>query len=154
MNTNIQMIYSGITIEYREESNRWFFEVNGRERSADSLTKAKESIDRPEREKPVKPFARTKAYLMHSYSGDAYQVVDVTSIAERGYSTGVHFWVSVNGQRKKESGYALVEVTEASTRVIEACKQLRAQEEALRAQVRDFEQSLPKMDDQNKLATI
>lgn len=47
MNTSnhIKVIHSGIEILYVEGENKWTFTLRGRDRSADSLAKAKEYID-------------------------------------------------------------------------------------------------------------
>jgi hypothetical protein len=39
--------HDDITITYDEKDNRWHFELRGRQRSAESLAKAKEFIDKP-----------------------------------------------------------------------------------------------------------
>ena len=74
----METVYHEVTITYDERDNRWHFEVEGRERSSESLSKAKEMIDNPPKEKSK--FKRFQAYYKDcSYK---FELVTVTSIAE------------------------------------------------------------------------
>ena len=62
--------YSGITIEYIEDDNKFRFELRGRERKAESLKQAKEWIDKPEPvKKPSKKFERFQVTRSGGYMG-------------------------------------------------------------------------------------
>ena len=57
MEKPLVVTYEGIEIAYIEGSNDWRFELRGRSRRAESLSKAKEFIDKePSKKKPVEPF--------------------------------------------------------------------------------------------------
>lgn len=108
MSEKIQITYDGVEITYVESTNKWNFELRGRERNVDSLQTAKEAIDKPE---PVKkkPFTRVPAFILENlYSSTAKFVpVEVTSIAERQpYSSTPYVWiVGADGHRKRQNVY-------------------------------------------------
>src|ERR1700676_2999182 len=80
--------YEGITITYIEDTDKWNFELRGRERNADTLKGAKEIIDKPD---PVKKktFARIPGYRVSSRIWDKtaknFTKVEVTSVADKTY---------------------------------------------------------------------
>lgn len=82
----ITVEHSGIVITYDEAANLFRFTLRGRERSAESLAKAREAIDKPVKVKG-KPFERFQAWFTQYGS---VQKVEVTSIAEG----GSHVWIS------------------------------------------------------------
>lgn len=98
MTEQIKVTYGGVEIVYVERENRWRFELRGRERSSESLEKAKEAIDRPEPQEK-KPFTRVSAWVS-KYSG--FEKVEVTSIAEGGYGHTRVWTVGTGGRRGKE----------------------------------------------------
>jgi hypothetical protein len=90
----IKHTYRDIEITYIEGNDKWNFTVNGRERNRESLTKAKESIDRAldneVKERPWQPF---EAWYENRYSGNRdYEKVRVTSEADRDYGRR-QFWI-------------------------------------------------------------
>src|ERR1700676_2626833 len=97
--------YGGVDITYVESTNKWNFELRSRERNVDSLTLAKEAIDKPE---PIKkkPFARISAFVLASKNyTDVYifQPVEVTCVAEqRTYRNAPQFWI-VDARGKRET---------------------------------------------------
>ncbi len=92
--------HNEIDISYNEEKDRWEFELRGRSRSAESLTKAKEAIDKELKEKRTQTFPRFAAYIKRSRNG--FETVTVTSVADANYG-GLHFWTDSqkNGRRKE-----------------------------------------------------
>lgn len=112
--------YNGIEITYDEGRNEWLFELRGRSRKADSLTLAKEAIDKEPKEKRAQTFPRFEAYFKH-YSG--WQKVIVTSIAEDPYyrGSGKSFWIlGSGGKRSKESDSGLFPVNDHNTALLDA----------------------------------
>src|SRR5688572_28389089 len=96
-NDQIRRAYRDVEITYIEQDDHWNFIVNGRERNAESLVKAKESIDRAldheRKERPWRPFA---AYCFRGHSG--FDPVMITSQADTGrYSSSRQYWISKNG---------------------------------------------------------
>lgn len=94
----LTVTHNKIEITYNEARNVWTFTLRGRERSADSLAKAREAIDRPP-PKESKPFERFKAWL---YAwGEGWEIVEVTSIVESPYS--IQLWTMGKGGRSKQA---------------------------------------------------
>lgn len=104
MNTKpIQVVHSDITVTYNESEDRWTFTLRGRDRSAESLAKAKEYIDKPLPPEKAKPFEKIPAWFFR-YDSDAPKQIEVTGIAEdRGYGGGQQVWINNDGKRSKES---------------------------------------------------
>lgn len=92
--------HSDTTITYDERENKWCFTLRGRDRSAESLAKAKEIIDKPVPKEKAKPFEKISAWFF-KYSNSPKKV-EVTSIAEPHYSLGDMVWISEKGKRSKE----------------------------------------------------
>ena len=110
---NVNTTHSGIEITYKEEDNRWYFELRGRSRNAESLTKAKEAIDKEPSEKRKQVFPRFDAYRINSWGWD---LVSVTSVADAGYRSGEYFWVNSKKRgREKESALSLVPVNDQNS---------------------------------------
>jgi hypothetical protein len=106
----VKITYSGVEIEYQEETNKWRFELRGREHKTDSLTDAKIAIDKPEPVKKQK-FERIAAWQRsHSWSETIFHKVYVTSIAESDYSGRIQVWVvkDSNGERSKEPSETII----------------------------------------------
>lgn len=86
----IEQTHDGVKITYNESRNVWEFELRGRCRSAESLAKAKEAIDKPVPEK-TKPFERFDAWF-NSYG--EWLRATVTSISESN-SWNQQVWISL-----------------------------------------------------------
>lgn len=80
--------YKGIVVTYDESWDMWRYELRGRQRSAKSLAKVKESIDRPVKQK--NPFRRFEAYYDQGYGN--FVLVEITSIAEDEYGRADTVW--------------------------------------------------------------
>lgn len=93
--------HDGIEVAYDEDANVWRFTLRGRERSAESLAKAKEAIDKPVPADKAKPFERVKA-IMVGYNGDV-TFGEVTSLADSpSYRSQEAWFLSAKGGRSKE----------------------------------------------------
>lgn len=102
MNTpaTITIAHRGTTITYNESENRWAFTLRGRDRSAESLAKAKEYIDKPVPfGEKAKPFEKIPAWYF-PYN-DTPKKAEVTGIAEKGYSCE-EVWITCEGKRSKQ----------------------------------------------------
>ena len=132
--------HNGIEISYDENKNSWLFDLRGRSRSADSLAKAKEAIDKEPKEKRAQTFPRTEAYLWN-YEG--FKVVTVTSVAEEGYyGAGKSFWVNDGTKRKKERFSSLYPVNEHNTDLVDAIKAKDAERERISEQIESLKEKL------------
>ena len=121
--------YSGIEITYDEGRDNWLFVLRGRSRSAPSLAKAKEAIDKEPKEKRAQTFPRFEAYM---WAYDGFKTVTVTSIADDGYHNGMTFWVSdADGRRRKERDYSLFPVNDHNTAIKDNILAKDAEREAL-----------------------
>lgn len=102
MNTpkSITVVHDDTTITYDESEDRWTFTLRGRDRSAESLAKAKEYIDKPLPPEKAKPFEKIPAWFF-PYS-DRPHKVEITGIAERRYGYE-QVWITCEGKRKKEN---------------------------------------------------
>lgn len=137
----IKKTYRDVEIVYVERDDKWNFTVNGRERNSDSLTQAKESIDRSldyeRKERPWKAFA---AYHQ-DYNRD-FEPVTVTSVADRGYESATYFWISKtkNGKKKrsKESEFELFAATPENEQKIARWRELDKEIDRLNAERRQL----------------
>jgi len=93
---SIEIKHSDTLIRYNEKDDKWEFELRGRERSAPSLAKAKEFIDKEPMEKKEKTFVPQRAFKFDSFSGMTVIRGKVTSIAEQNYRR-VEVWFSADG---------------------------------------------------------
>ncbi len=100
----MKVTHSEIEIEYDEASNRWKFELRGRSRSAESLAKAKEAIDKVPADKQSK-FPQTPAFRVGLWN--EHELVVVTSVKGIGWLKDLEVWV------KKPDGTRTVESTKA-----------------------------------------
>jgi len=136
MADKMTVTYHDVSIEYREDNDRWYYELDGRERSAESLANAKKAIDAtPKPKKTFKPF---QAYLLRY--GAELQVVTVTSQASEtdSWDNSFDFWVTIEGKRRKESGRRLYCINDKndglmaeSAALDKEIKRLTAQREAV-----------------------
>lgn len=101
-NTSIEFTHDGTLITYDEQENKWKFTLRGRDRSAESLAKAKEIIDKPVPAEKAKPFEKIPAWLF-KYSSETPVKVEITGIAEGyGYGRSEFVWVNNAKKRSKE----------------------------------------------------
>lgn len=142
MSNAITATYHDVSILYREEDNRWVFELRGRERSVESLEAAKKAIDAPE-PKDKKPFARVRAYFKRGYGGDKqYEVVEVTSLAESSYGAEYVWIVNSKKNRSKERAMYLFPVCLANDKRISEIEALAIEVAKLRRQIEQIEGTL------------
>jgi pyocin large subunit-like protein len=139
MNEPLKVMHDGIEIRYVEGEDVWRFELRGRERSSESLAKAKEAIDKPE-PKERKPFTRFKAY--RSSYGERYVVVEVTSFADTPFWSGTQYWVTGDKKREKVSHRNLYPVNEHNTPLVEQIAELSKQVDELQDKIRKVSEKL------------
>jgi hypothetical protein len=97
----IQVVHDETTITYNESKNRWTFTLRGRDRSAESLAKAKEYIDKPVPAEKAKPFEKISAWVVDYYRKPVQ--VEVTGIAERvRYGGEEELWIKSGTTRSKQ----------------------------------------------------
>lgn len=127
--SEVTTTYAGVEITYNEDSNRWMFEIDGRERSAETLTNAKKAIDAPERKK-AKKFEKSEVWF-RDWSGGWKKVI-VTSFIEGHAGKIDHAWINRDGDRRKESLSQLFPDTPETVANIERYKALKAEENVIR----------------------
>ena len=151
----ITVKYSGVGIEYIESSDRWRFELDGRERHADTLKNAKAAIDAPPKTKK-QPFQRFEAYKFDHWSSEGFVKVTVTSYAEpRSYSNHVSdAWITnAKGDREKVSLSILIKVTPANENLIEQWKEFGKQEREAHKQKEKISEKLERLEAPKDLTT-
>lgn len=132
----ITVEHGGITITYDERRNLFCFELRGRERTADSLAKAREAIDKPVKEK-TKPFERFKAWWNGSWasSSSGWKQVEVTSIAQGAYGNDHEVWINIPGD--EEGRFRRISPVRQKTRA-ESVFPCNEKNDALVAQMLEF----------------
>jgi hypothetical protein len=135
--------YSGIEISYDEGRDKWLFDLRGRSRSAESLAKAKEAIDKEPKEKRTQSFPRFEAY---HWSYNNFGVVIVTSVADDAYyGQGKTFWVvEKDGKRKKERDYGLFPVNDHNTAIVNQILEKEKEAEKIAEKISNLRQELQK----------
>lgn len=140
MSTPITHTYQGIKITYDVDSNKWTFELRGRERSCDSLKSAQDIIDTPVKDKAT--FKRIKAWHQ-GWRGKAYESVEVTSIAAKErYGSGYEAWISGVGGRSKVRTSELYPVNAHNDHLVDGIKKLMGQIEKLQKDISELESKL------------
>lgn len=126
MSESLKVTHGGIEIVYNEESTRFVYELNGRERSSESLALARAAIDKPDPKEKSK-FVRSKAFCGSVY-GNPFEVVEVTSVAEGGYSSdSKYFWIVRGGRRQKESNHRLFAFTPENEALVAEIQSIEAE---------------------------
>ena len=102
MSEKIKVLHRETEITYIEATNKWNFELRGRERNTESLTSAREIIDNPESIKKA-PFTKVAGYQLNSWYEPHFSKCEVTSIAEEHHvGAKSHVWItSEKGRREK-----------------------------------------------------
>lgn len=140
METQITHTHNDIEIVYDEQSNTWKFTLRNRDRSAESLVKAKEMIDKPEKEKP---FQKIPAWRI-KYQ-DIPDPVEVTGIAEGSYLRD-RLWVWIkgkDGKRTKETAdFSIYPSTETNDGIINSMIEKEQTIRVLKKEISDLQQTL------------
>jgi len=130
-NTQIVVRHEDIDITYDQEKNVWRLPLRGRERSFESLAKAKEAINRPAPEGKKSGFAPTQAWLQQgAYDGSSWCPTTITAIAEISCGTQ-RVWATFPGGRRKMRLSDLYLTSTANNALIEKMSELTKQIEAL-----------------------
>ena len=105
------------------ESDKWHFELRGKEESAETLSQAREIIRTPA-QKEKSTFSRIEAFC-YGYGMDGRERVIVTRIAENSrYDSGVQLWVSSKKGRSKTGSRSVFPATPENTAIVEDLKTL------------------------------
>lgn len=126
----IRQVYQDVEITYHENSNRWVFELSGKERYASSLREAKEAIDKAPKFKRV--VARFPALLV-GWGGDKLDEVMVGALS-KDFKGRPQFWVSNDGTRSKESVDQLIKLNDANAPLIAEARRMTEQINELKKQ--------------------
>lgn len=145
MSDTLIITHSGIVITYDENGNKFKFELRGRQRSAESLAKARETIDKPVTEKEEKTFKPVECWHKASY-GDEFKKVKVTSVAEAlPYETARNVWISDQGVRSKVRSDSIYLITGANNALVERYKKLNDEIAAKAQELRDIVEKLEQL---------
>lgn len=132
-----EITYTGIKIQYIEGRDRWVFELRGKDRSAETLRKAKDAIDKPAPRDKSDSFTPFDA-MIQTYGG--HKPCRVTSMAE--YVYGAHyFWVVCDGKRSKEPEDMLFADTKANRYAANAISDLNNKAQKLKEQAAEIKLS-------------
>jgi hypothetical protein len=145
----VKTTYGGVEIGYDEDRDKWVFELNGRERSAETLLNAKKAIDAKPPAKGKDAFKRFEAYKAEGYRSSRYSVVTVTSIAEATsrYNRGeIECWILDKKDRSKVAAARLYKINEANDVRIATLKRLEEQASQIRQEMSDVEDQLEVID--------
>lgn len=94
----MKVVHNDIEITYNEDANTWEFTLRGRERTAPSLAKAKEWIEKPVLNKVG--FEPVEAFRVNTWQGA--RACRITSIARPSRYSGPQVWVVYeDGVREK-----------------------------------------------------
>lgn len=151
----ITQTYRDVEVTLREDENTWSFTVNGRQRSAPTLPKAREYIDNALDEVKagkVKAWEPFMAWTDHGFGG--LRKVKVTSQAERSYSNP-EFWTvdqdakdhrgRTKPERKKISINWLYEDTDANAERVRQIEDYNKRVAALNDEQEKVKGALTKM---------
>jgi hypothetical protein len=137
----LSVTYEDIEIVYDESENVWRFTLRGRERSAESLAKAKEAIDKPVPADKAKPFQRVRA--IHLNYSNTITLGEVTSIADGPSYRDKEVWfLSSKGDRSKKSASDIYADSSANMQLVAESQALYKEADALRKKA---ESTLKKM---------
>lgn len=133
MNTSkpITVVHSDTTITYNEGENKWTFTLRGRDRSADSLAKAKEFIDKPLPPEKAKPFEKIPAWSTYR---DSPTRGEVTGFTEE-YGTPAVWFVS-NKTRNKIRAHYIFPSNAKNDRIFELVNTKEKQINTIRFEIR------------------
>lgn len=144
--SDIKVTHNGIEIVYDPASNLWEFELRGRQRSAESLKKAQEFIDKPVKDPKKSTFQRVNCYFKERDWGlgeDTWAVLVATSISRDRWSNPVVWTTDEKGkERRKIDSRGLFPVTPDNTAIIEKLSKLTDDIKALRVQAEALEKKL------------
>lgn len=134
MSNAVTVLYCDVLVTYEEDRDVWTFSLRGRERSAPSLAKAKESIDKVPAEKK-NDFQRVPVYCYNGWSSSAMSKGEITSIAEGRFSTP-EVWVVINGVREKKHASNVFPIGPANDGVVQVLEQLQHELEVVQAKIK------------------
>jgi hypothetical protein len=137
MSEPIKQMHRDIEIMLLEDENVWQFTVNGRQRKAPTLPKAREYIDNAldrietKKEKPWEPI---DAYFLDSYPNSLgnLQKGKITSVAGRDYRGRDEVWFSSDkAGRRKVSIASMVAVSDSNNVILARLKENKKEQDRL-----------------------
>lgn len=138
--TEITHTHDDTLITYDENANLWRFTLRGRDRSTDSLAKAKEAIDKPVATK-TKPFEKIQVWYVGHNS--APEKVEITGHAERSYGSGTWVWINCDGRRSKERAeYTLYPCSDKNNAIAAVMSSKKSEIEKLEKELSDLKPKL------------
>jgi hypothetical protein len=126
----VKQIYQDVEIVYNENTNKWVFELGGKEKLAISLREAKQAIDDAPKQK--RAVVRFPALLL-DWQGDKLDEV-IVGAGSKGYRGQIQFWVSNNGSRSKEDAARLIKLNNVNAPLIEEVRTINNQIQELKQQ--------------------
>lgn len=129
MESALKTTYKGVEIEYNENSDKWTFELDGRERFAQTLTNARAAVDSPER-KAKAPFEKFDAYKISRWENKVAKVT-VTSFVTETLRTN-EAWVTLDGKRMKVDLHELYVISPETDQLLAEIRALDKEAEGLR----------------------
>lgn len=138
----VQVTHREIPIIYDEREDKWCFTLRGRDRSAESLAKAKGIIDKPVPTEKAKPFQHIPAWDF-GYN-DLPKRVKVTGIGEGRYShQKLSVWITDGKQRRKENAaFRVYPSNETNDAIAEQVIRKMKEIEVLREECSNLKQKL------------
>lgn len=138
----MNITHNGTEITYDEPSNTWKFVLRARDRSVESLAKAKEMIDRPVPEK-AKPFEKIPAWEIRN---DDPAKVEITGWGDQ-YGSPAAWVTSPKGERRKERiEFTLYPCTPENDLACEQIIAKRAEFIRLNSEIRNLKYKLAKLE--------
>jgi len=137
----VRTSYRDIAITLDEETNRWIYTVNGRERKANNLTNARQAIDKTlsEVEKAAKKkFEPIEVYYQDSYWDRIIPIVTLTSIVEDETLIVKEVWVSGKFGRRKVRVERCFSITDDNKKIVEQLGQIALAEKKLNDQCKQL----------------
>lgn len=129
MSDNFKTTHRGVEIVYLEDENKWRYTVNGRERSAVGLAKARANINKALESVQTAKWEPFDAFL---YNYDSYERVKVTAIAEGGRWRGAeNAWIERDGRRERASTGMLFKASDENAALLADILRMRAEAAAL-----------------------
>lgn len=123
MSELIKQTYENVEIRYNEGTDKWTFELGGKERFASSLREAKEAIDKAPKSR--RAVARFPALLV-GWNSDKLDEVTVGAFSKN-HRGQFQFWVTNDGSRSKESVDQLIKLNDTNAPLIAEARELTEQ---------------------------
>lgn len=138
----MKITHNGTDINYDEPSNTWKFVLRARDRSVESLAKAKEAIDKPVAEKS-KPFEKIPAW---EFRNDVPAKVEITGWTDQYGSPAAWITCPKDGRRKERIEFRLYPSTPENDSSVEQIIAKCAEVARLNDEIRRLKYKLAKLE--------